>query len=75
MVPILPGRQAWQKGVSFGFGASLLIMLMLMPLAVAGYFGMELSPLQPVLTLLLHLVYGAVLGATFERLSSSFSTG
>ena len=75
MVPILPGRQVWQKGMAFGFGASLLIMLMVMPLAGAGYFGMELSALQPVLTLLLHLVYGAVLGAAFERLSSSFPAG
>ena len=67
MAPILPGKRMWQKGVSFGFGASLLIMLMIVPLAGAGYFGMDLSPLQPLITLLLHLVYGAVLGAVFER--------
>ena len=73
MVPILPGRRIWQKGMSLGFGAALLIMLMVMPLAGAGYFGMQLSPLQPVVTLLLHLAYGAVLGAVFERLAIRFS--
>lgn len=73
MVPILPGRRMWQKGVAFGFGASLLIVLMVMPLAGAGYFGMELSPLQPLATVLLHLVYGAVLGAMFARLAPPFS--
>ena len=44
-----------------------------MPLAGAGYFGMDLSPLQPVVTLLLHLIYGAVLGAMFERLVTRLS--
>jgi len=73
MVPILPGQLMWQKGAYFGFGASLLIMLMVMPLAGAGWFGMKLSPLQPIVTLLLHLVYGAVLGAMFERLASPSS--
>ncbi len=68
MVPILPGRQMWQKGLWFGFGAALLIILMVMPLAGAGYFGMDLSPLGPFVTLLLHLVYGIVLGIAFERL-------
>jgi len=70
MSPILPGRRTWQKGVSFGFGASALILLMVMPLAGAGYFHMNLSPMQPIVTLLLHLVYGAVLGAVFGRLAS-----
>ncbi len=70
MAPILPGRQPWQKGMSFGFGASLLIMLMTMPLAGAGYFGMELTPLQAFVTVLLHLVYGLVLGAVFQGLAT-----
>ncbi|MDJ0861923.1 MAG: hypothetical protein QNJ87_09570 [Gammaproteobacteria bacterium] len=70
MAPILPGKRMWQKGVSFGFGAALLIMLMIVPLAGAGYFDMALSPLQPLITLLLHLIYGAVLGTVFQRLAA-----
>ncbi len=68
MVPILPGRRTWQKGMAFGFGASLLILLMVLPLAGAGYFGMDLSALQAIVTVALHLVYGAVLGTVFARL-------
>ncbi len=71
MAPILPGRETWQKGISFGFGASLLTMLMTMPLAGAGYFGMELSPLQAFVTVLLHLAYGLVLGVVFQRLAAN----
>ncbi len=70
MAPILPGQQPWQKGLYFGFGASLLIMLMIMPLAGAGYFGMDLSTLQVLVTVLLHLAYGLVLGMVFQRFAA-----
>lgn len=70
LLPILPGRRTWQKGMFFGFGAALLIVLMVVPLAGAGYFHMSLSAMQPIVTLLLHLVYGGVLGAVFGRLAS-----
>ena len=36
--PILPGQRPWRKGMAFGFGASLLIFLLVMPVAGAGYF-------------------------------------
>ena len=75
MAPILPGRRMFQKGMYFGVVAALLIMLMIMPMAGAGYFGMKLSPLQPIVTLLLHLIYGAILGAVVEALAlRRFST-
>jgi hypothetical protein len=70
--PILPGQRPWRKGMAFGFGASLLIFLLVMPLAGAGYFGMHLSAVQPVVTMIEHLVYGAVLGITYTRLESLF---
>ena len=71
MIPILPGQRTWQKGMSFGFGASLLIVLMIMPLAGAGYFGMDLSALQVIVTVLLHLAYGLVLGLVFQRFAAN----
>lgn len=67
--PILPGQQPWARGAWFGLGASLLVMLMVMPLAGAGYFGMQISPLAPLVTILLHVIYGAVLGAMFGHLT------
>lgn len=68
MAPILPGRRFWQKGLAFGVIAALLVWLMVMPLAGAGYFGLHLSPLQPITTLIEHLLYGAVLGTVYGRL-------
>lgn len=70
MAPILPGRWFWQKGLAFGAMAALLVWLTVMPLAGAGYFGLHLSPVQPLVTLGEHLVYGVVLGAVYGRLAS-----
>ncbi len=69
--PILPGRRPWIKGMSFGVGAALFVMLMVMPLAGAGYFGMHLELVQPIVTLIEHLIYGWVLGVVYSRLSQS----
>jgi len=68
MAPILPGQRFWHKGVAFGVIAALWVWLLVMPLAGAGYFGLHLNPLQPVITFIEHLVYGAVLGAVYGRL-------
>ncbi len=68
MAPILPGQRFWQKGFAFGVIAALLVWLMVMPLAGAGYFGLHLNPMQPLVTLVEHLVYGVVLGAVYGRL-------
>ena len=67
--PILPGKGPWIKGMSFGVGAALFVMLMVMPLAGAGYFGMHLEIVQPVVTLVEHLIYGCILGVVYARLS------
>lgn len=75
MAPILPGRRFWQKGLAFGVIAALLVWLMVMPLAGAGYFGLHLSPVQPLITLMEHLVYGVVLGAVYGRLRSDTASG
>lgn len=70
MAPILPGRRPWRKGLAFGVIAALFVWLMVMPLAGAGYFGLQLSPLQPLVTLAEHLVYGVVLGEVYGRLTA-----
>mgnify|MGYP000169687771 CR=1 FL=1 len=38
-------------------------MLLPLPMAGAGFFGLSLGMMAPIMTLVLHLVYGAVLGA------------
>ena len=65
---VLPGSQPWIKG---GVGASLLMMVAVMPMAGAGLFGMQMGMMAPVMTLVLHLIYGAVLGALYGALPSN----
>lgn len=60
----------WLKGVIFGVFAWLLMMILFMPLAKAGLFGHRLGPMAAVVTLLYHLVYGAVLGTTYGLLTA-----
>lgn len=71
--PILPGNQPWKKGISFGIGGAIFVMLMVMPLAGAGYFGMHLELIQPIVTFVEHLIYGCVLGFVYDRTSRSLN--
>jgi Family of unknown function (DUF6789) len=63
--PTLPGGAHWVKGVIFGCGAWLLMMVLFMPLAGAGIFATGLGPMVAVMTLVLHITFGAVLGAVY----------
>ena len=50
----------------FSVLAWLLMMLIPMPMAGAGFFGITLGIYgAPVMTLILHLIWGAVLGYTY----------
>ena len=62
----LPGRSRVMHGVLIGFAGWLVMMIMLMPMA--GLFGMALGMMAPLMTLMLHLIFGAVLGWTYGRL-------
>lgn len=67
----LPGSGAVAKGMAFSVLAWLLMMILAMPMAGAGLFGLGLGMMAPVMTLVLHLIWGAVLGAAFRALASS----
>ena len=69
MLPVLPGRSYWVKGCAFGGIAGLLTMLLVMPLAGAGYFGMDLTLLDPAVSLVYHIIYGATLGVVYSLLA------
>ncbi len=71
MEQILPGTHPWSKGLYFGFIATLLVWIIVLPLAGAGLFGMQLSMLQPFVSLVQHLIYGIVLAMVYERLARS----
>ena len=67
--PTIPGSNLI-KGLIFGSGAWLLMMCIFLPMAGQGLFGMNGGVVIPVMALMLHLVYGAVLGITFGKLSA-----
>jgi len=64
----IPGSKSWQKGILFGIGAWVLMMVGPMPMAGAGLFGLNLGIAAPVMTLMLHILFGAVLGASYSHL-------
>lgn len=63
---LIPGSEAVQKGILFGVAAWLGMMVMVMPMAGAGLFGMALGIMAPMMTLVLHIIFGAVLGAVYQ---------
>lgn len=70
--PNLPGGSLWVRGVLFGIGAWVLMMFGVMPMAGAGFFGMNLGMAAPIMTLMLHVIYGAVLGGVYAALQSQW---
>ncbi len=64
----LPGKNAILKGLFFGAVAWALMMIAVMPMAGAGFFGMNLGIMAPMMTLMLHLIFGLVLGLVFDKL-------
>lgn len=65
-----PGSSYLAKGAWFSVGAWLLMMIVAMPMAGAGFFGMSIGIMAPLATLVLHLVYGFVLGPVFGKLDT-----
>ena len=63
--PHLPGNSHWLKGITFGIGAWLMMMIAVMPMAGAGLFGLNFGMMAPVMTLVLHVIFGAVLGGVY----------
>ena len=63
----LPGESRIWHGVLIAIVGWLVMMLLLMPMAGAGLFGLGLGISAPVMTLMLHLIFGAVLGAYYAH--------
>lgn len=63
----LPGNSHVWHGVMIAIVGWLVMMLMLMPMAGAGLFGMKMGLMAPMMTLVLHLIFGAVLGWAYGR--------
>jgi len=65
--PKLPGTSHVGHGVMLGVIGWLIMMVVLMPMAGAGLFGMNMGVMAPMTTLVLHLIFGAVLGWFYGR--------
>jgi len=63
----LPGNSQVWHGVMIATLGWLVMMLMLMPMAGAGLFAMKMGLMAPMMTLVLHLIFGAVLGWVYGR--------
>ena len=63
----LPGNSTVWHGVMIATLGWLVMMVMLMPMAGAGLFGMKMGIMAPMMTLVLHLIFGAVLGWVYGR--------
>lgn len=65
LVPYLPGRSDTRRGLVFGLVTWLVVMVTAFPLAGSGLFGLGFGLVAPLSTLLGHIVFGLVLGATY----------
>ena len=61
----IPGGSLWLKGTIFGVGAWLLMMIAVLPMAGASFFGMALGMMAFVMTLVLHIIFGVVFGGVY----------
>lgn len=67
----LPSQAPIVKGLIFGTAAWVLMMILVMPMAGAGFFGLHLGLGAPIATLVLHWAYGAVLGGVYGKLGAT----
>lgn len=67
----LPGGSPTGHGVIIGFLGWLIMMIVVMPMAGVGMFAMVMGLMAPMMTLVLHLIFGTVLGWTYGQLLSN----
>ena len=72
--PLLRGP-SWLRGLIFGALAWLVVMVFVMPLARTGLFGIKLGFAAPAVMMLVHLVYGVMLGVFFSILEPGHGNG
>ena len=63
---VIPGSSAPVKGIVYGIAAWLFLMFAIMPMAGVGLFGLDLGMMAPVTVLVLHIIFGAILGFVYQ---------
>ena len=64
LAPVLPGDY-WMKGTIIGAIGWMIGMMTLMPAAGKGFFGLKIGPSAPIMAMMMHLVFGAMLGLLY----------
>jgi len=72
LVRYMPGHRYATRGLVFGTLVAVVVMLTVLPLAGSGFFGLGFGVVGPVYTLVIHWIYGAVLGAAYGFLQDTF---
>jgi len=67
---VLPGG-VMGSALIFSVIAWMMMMVGPMPMAGAGLFGLKLGAMAPVATLMLHLIWGAVLGLSYKKITAT----
>lgn len=67
---VLPGNSQTIKGIVLGLIGWAIMMIVLMPMVGQGFFAMNIGIMAPIATLVLHIIFGAVLGWTYAKLPS-----
>jgi hypothetical protein len=67
-------RPRWQKGLIFSVGAWIAMMLLFMPVVGGGVFGWRFGLSASLGMFVLHLIYGFIMGVSFELLDRIFPT-
>lgn len=65
----LPGGRGAMRGIVFGLFAWLAMMLLFLPVAGYGFFGVAIGWPLIAFTLVMHIIYGSVLGISYASLT------
>ncbi len=65
----IPGSSQTVRGIVLGIIAWLMMMVVVMPMAGAGLFGLNFGMMGAAMPLMLHIIFGAALGFTYSLLS------
>jgi len=68
---IIPVKTQRKKGILLGITAWFMMMIGPMPMGGEGLFGLNIGPMAPVMTFMLHIVYGIVLGTVYTKLNKN----
>ena len=75
VAPRIPTRSYLVKGLIFGVGSWLFMMVVMMPLAGAGFFGVVRGHVLPLASLVLNLSYWLTLSLVFRYLVGPETAG